>query len=1201
MKLFYHSISTISLLLLLIFSTSISAENRNLIECDAGFWVFPEGPATFFEPHHHYDEASYFWDFGDGNSSTEISPFHEYEADPDNFVFVITLTITLADGETCSYTEEFELMSEECNSMFEYEVQSDGLTVNFEDGSWGIITSWFWDFGDGNTSNLQHPIHEYEVEGDYFVTLAVACLGGETNEMQMPVNVSYEPIECYAGIDILDEFGFLWFSAYGPQGSTYHWDFGDGNTSEDEIVQHNYEGANGDLIEVVVTLTVTTPDGQTCSTAYDLVHIIFIECNAMFEYYPTNDDPLLVQFFDTSWGEAVSWTWDFGDGNTSNEPNPVHLYNAPGEYIVNLIIECEDGQISEMPMLVHLESNQIICDSSFQVDWNGNEYYFYPNYYDPEATYYWVFGDGNTSNEMTPIHFYNGEPGDVFVVDMTLTLPDGQTCTESFELIIEEIDECTSMFEYWVISDDGLTIEFNDQSWGNINNWSWDFGDGNSSTEQHPVHTYSAFADYEVFLTIECANGEVNTMVMPVHVGNGGDCDAYFGYGQELNEVYFYPYMEFPETSYLWDFGDGNSSTEMYPIHQYDLSNEPMEINVTLTLILADGTTCTFTQFIFLEPLECTSMFSYYPINDNEFEIQFIDESWGIPTSFEWDFGDGNTSTEQNPIHTYAEAGIYDVTLTINCVGGETNSMVMDAVVGDVQYCEPGFWYDIDFSQNTFYFHPYTIADDAVYNWDFGDGAISNEQTPVHTYIGGQEPLEFLVTLEVILSDGQICTYEEYIFVEPVECTAMFEYGSAPDNSMVVTFWDTSWGTVSSWFWDFGDGHTSTEQNPTHVFETDGVHYVTLTITCIGGEVNTITMEVHTDQNAQCEAAFTHYILDDWGVYFESALIYDDATYFWDFGDGEFSEEMMPIHYYQNEGWYPIFLEIILPNGTLCHYESEILIGSDEPVLPIHCEAFFNFEQAGDPMTIFFFNQSFTDNDEIEFQWHFGDGAVSNEPDPVHQYETPGVYIVTLTIVSGDCINTFPMQIFIGDETWYPEGCQALFLPVETSSGYIFYDLSQGNVASYLWDFGDGNLSTNETPFHNYALPGDYEITLTIITEDGCESMFSITISSLGFMGNAMQAYMVSATSDIDFVQDPIIYPNPVSDVLNVSLELDQFEEITIEVISMEGKLLRTYNNTFSIGGQVYAIPINDLPSAMYMIKVTSNSKKEFHTRFAKL
>ena len=1197
--------SILSLVIVMCFSlfsiNNVNADNNAAIECEAAFQAFPEGTLAFFEPFNYYDDATYFWDFGDGNSSTETNPVHEYEINPDIISFEVILTITLADGETCTFTEVFVLQSEECTSMFDYFVENNGLTVNFEDTSWGIITSWFWDFGDGNTSDSQHPTHVYAESGDYNVLLKVECLGDQINEMVMPVSVFYEPQECYSNFEILNEFGFLWFHAAYINGATYHWDFGDGNTitSDDSFVQHNYEGNNGDEIEVVVTLTVMLPDGQSCSTSQDLEHTIFIECNSMFTSNSNNNNPLLVYFYDESWGEVVSWNWDFGDGNNSNEQFPTHEYADYGEYVVILTIECQDGQVSEMSMVVNLEYEPIECDASFSMDWNLNEYFFFPSFQDSDATYHWDFGDGNTSVEQQPIHTYNGEPGDIFTVTLVVTLPDGEACDYVLDIVIDVVDECTSMFDYWPISDNGLTIEFQDQSWGNVIAWTWDFGDGNSSSEQHPIHTYTAFGDYEVFLTIDCSNGEINTMVMPVHVGNGGDCDAAFWYGQELNQVYFYPNFESPETTYLWDFGDGNTSTEIHPVHEYELGQEPMEVHVTLTLTLADGTSCNYTELVFLEPLECTSMFEYYAVDDNELEVQFWDTSWGIPTSWTWDFGDGNTSSEQNPIHEYAEAGVYNVTLTIDCVGGETNSIEMPAHVGEVLFCDAGFSYEVDFSINTFYFYPYTFMDDAIYNWDFGDGNTSNELNPVHTYTQGQDPIEYPVTLELILPDGQICTYTEFIFLEPVECNAMFEYGPAPDNNMVVAFWDTSWGTVTSWLWDFGDGSTSTEQNPTHTFTSGGIHYVTLTITCAGGEVNTITMEVYTNDVPPCEAAFNYYLLDDGGVYFESELIYEDAHYYWDFGDGGFSEEMTPTYFYMAEGWYPIFLEIVLPNGTFCYFEDEIHIGADNPDLPIHCEAFFSFEQTDDPMTIHFFNQSFTDNDQIELQWHFGDGVTSTETNPVHHFETAGAYIVTLTIISGDCVDTFPMQIFVGDEVWYPDGCQALFLPVETNSGFIFYDLSQGIVIDYLWDFGDGNLSTNTTPFHEYAFPGEYDVTLTITTADGCESTFSILISNTGFMGNAVQAYMISNTEDLHEVIDLNVFPNPASEQLNVSFNMETSMELSFEINTLNGVVLDRFSKEILEGQNLFFIDVNQLPQGIYILTLKNNDLIT-HKRFVK-
>lgn len=988
----------------------------------------------------------------------------------------------------------------------------------------------------------------------------------------------------------------FFFTEIGDPDATYFWDFGDGNTSTEFDPLHVYEqGQNNFVYEVI--LIVTLPDGTSC-TAVEEIELESVECTSMFNT-EIGEDFLTVYFEDTSWGLITDWFWDFGDGNTSIEQHPIHVYDQEGEYDVTLTINCHGGEINSFPMQVQVGEIFQACDATFFHEWNGTQFYFYPEIFIDDATYHWDFGDGATSSEQYPSHNYtNSEPGTEYWVVLLVTLPNGDVCEYGIYVIVEPV-ECTAMFNQYEISNDGLTFQFEDTSWGIITSWLWDFGDGTTSTEQYPIHTYDAYGNYIVTLIIECDGGISNTFEQLVDVNNNVECDAGFWYEQELLDVTFFSFFEAQGAIYNWDFGDGNTSTEQFPINTYPISQEPQEFIVVLTIALPDGTTCTHEEWIFVEPLECNPMFEYEASVDNELEIQFIDTSWGIPLEWLWDFGDGSSSTEQNPVHTYDAPGAYDVTLTITCIAGEVETMMMPAIVGDFVFCEPWFYYEPNFDIAQYFFYPQMIGDDIIYNWDFGDGATSTEQFPVHTYNQTNDPQGFVVTLTITLPDGQTCSYEEWIEVNPIECTAMFDYGPAPDNDLVMQFWDTSWGVISDWAWDFGDGNTSTEQNPQHEYDSPGTYIVTLTITCSNGETNSFSNDIFTYGPIDCDATFGAYFISDLQVYFETFVPLDPSfEFYWDFGDGEISNQATPTHGYATPGIYWVFLEIFTPNGELCFYDMELHVGEGDPDYPFNCEAFFGFEQTDNPMVFEFINESYTETDDISYIWSFGDGGTSTDENPTHQYDLPGEYIVTLTIIGDDCESTFPMVIYVEDESFYPEGCQSLFMMAPTNIGYFFYDMSEGDVTSRLWNFGDGNLSTAQNPFHQYQAPGEYEVTLEINTAAGCESSFKMIMNEDGMMGNAVQAYMVS-TNSIDDVSLTTIFPNPVEDQLSIEFELDQQKEITFEIITINGVVVKTATSSYGTGQQTKSFDMSHLPSSLYIIRLSADNQ-EIRYRIAK-
>jgi len=215
-------------------------------------------------------------------------------------------------------------------------------------------------------------------------------------------------------------------------------------------------------------------------------------------------------------------------------------------------------------------------------------------------------------------------------------------------------------------------------------------------------------------------------------------------------------------------------------------------------------------------------------------------------TSWTWDFGDGTTSTEQDPVHNYADAGTYYVCLTIESADSGvscTDTYCMDVVVGGGggNDCLADFYHTIDSAGGNYtvvQFHDLSTPVGMIdsWFWDFGDGATSTEQNPVHAYnISGYADVCLTIT-----SDSGSCTSTECMNILITgggggDCQANFyyTYDSIPGSSFVVFFHDMSVpvGLIDTWYWDFGDGTTSIEQNPVHTFTAAGEYNACLTIT----------------------------------------------------------------------------------------------------------------------------------------------------------------------------------------------------------------------------------------------------------------------------------------------------------------------------------------------------------------------------------
>lgn len=269
--------------------------------------------------------------------------------------------------------------------------------------------------------------------------------------------------------------------------------------------------------------------------------------------------------------------------------------------------------------------------------------------------------------------------------------PDATTFDINFTICNDAIAGLQAEY-FWNQMPDSLNnnnlIGFYDVSMGNPTSWFWDFGDGTNSEEQNPIHQYQESGEYDVCLTI--ANEESNetdTFCSIVYTNDTtSNCDSNIAYDMADETVFFYAETEAENAEFTWDFGDGNTGSGQEVTHTYD--NE----GYYYISLLTTTPTCQSRSFaeIFIGDSTnyCQAYFFYFDMNGgnwndttnwgdprevinyhndtlNTNEIAFIDVSVGNPTSWLWNFGDGTTSEEQNPIHQFTEDGTYEVCLTI--------------------------------------------------------------------------------------------------------------------------------------------------------------------------------------------------------------------------------------------------------------------------------------------------------------------------------------------------------------------------------------------------------------------------------------------------------------------------------------------------------------------------------------------------------
>jgi PKD repeat protein len=456
--------------------------------------------------------------------------------------------------------------------------------VKFTDLSLGSPTAWKWDFGDGILSAEQNPAHTFTAGGAYDVSLTVTR-DGESDTSTQVVNVGGVPVADFSGAPVsantLDVIRFTDKSTSAP--TAWTWDFGDTATSTDQNPAHVYQLRG----IYTVSLTVRNENGKDTETKQNYINIgmppkaEFIPTYAPYEQYRI---PMRVNFIDQSINNPTSWSWDFGDGETSTAQNPAHSYLAAGTYTVSMTVKNTFGTDTktsrDLIVVGKGAAVDFVADKTIVgvgrivtfTDLSGNA----------PTNWVWDFGDGSIGTGSRPDHAYRA----IGTYDVTLTASNPSvtdTTTKKAYIKVLNIPRADFMADK-TRGGTPMTVMFSDKSTGLPTKWSWDFGDGATSADQNPTHTYTTLGSYTVSLTVSNANGQDTTS----------------------------------KSEYI--------VTTLAPVASFTADRQ---------------------------------------VGRAPFIVQFTDTSTGSPATWEWDFGDGTSSSERNPRHIYLNEGAYDVRLTV--------------------------------------------------------------------------------------------------------------------------------------------------------------------------------------------------------------------------------------------------------------------------------------------------------------------------------------------------------------------------------------------------------------------------------------------------------------------------------------------------------------------------------------------------------
>ncbi|MFC2107551.1 PKD domain-containing protein, partial [Bacteroidota bacterium] len=1065
---------------------------------------------------HAMNLVSWYWDFGDGDTSTDQNPIHIYQSQG---TFNVMLAVENSNG--CVDTIYNSILLEEAPvANFDYDTACVQMTTHFTDLSFtqqGQIVSWYWNFDDPisgslNTSTMQNPTHVFITSGIYNVMLIVSNTSNCQDTLIRPIAIGESPNANFTfSLTCLDDT--TWFYNQSTPTSapitTYIYDFGDGS------IQTYYNGA--DTVGHVYIqsgqyhVTLTAIDTNGCTDSETKMIVAYPVPTALFHVNQNciNNVTHFTDYSNGSGANIVSWFWNFGDpasgiNNTSTLQNPSHIFTQAGFYNVYLEVTNANGCSNSIIQTIEVFPGPV-ADFQFNTSCLNTPIFFDNLSYaigENIISWFWDFGDGTTSNLQYPTHTYTS-PG-TYYVTLSVTTENGCTSDITKEVKVHTLP--VADFDYNFPNCSGDTTYFIDQSYSTgptfINSWYWDFGDGTyDSINQNPAHFYSAAGTYVVTLTVTDTNGctegiqksvLVNEQPIAAYTYNALNCDSVFFFDSSSG-------IDDTIVSWYWDFGDPasgwhNYSNLQHPLHVYLSSGV---YNVTLIVNDANGCSDTIIQSIDLE--RPNPAFVYSNVCQGS-PTQFTNQSSSTSpiVAYLWDFGDGSTSTAEHPVHTFAVSGTYYVTLWVTLLNG-CQDYVTQAVhvneipLADFDYNSPNCGGDSTYFQDLSSMPgPASIIS---WHWDFGDGTIDTmNQHPVHFYaVAGV----YQVTLTVNDSYGCSDTKLQDVFVNAKPVAAFYHVTNSCDT---VSFIDQSVGigdTIAAWYWDFNDpssgwNNYSTMQNPIHVFVNSGTYNVLLIVTDAHGCQDTVVHTIELNRPIADFSADTSCV----GIGTQFTDLSSVATgaitgWSWDFGDGSTSTVQNPTHTYGSPGTYLVILTVNTPEGCFAQVSKTVSVNYGPT-------ATFIFSNVCLGETV-----QFTDISTVpiplqinNWYWDFGDGGTSTLQNPGHTYATPGLYHITLTVwTTQGCSQSSIQSINIIDAPI------ADFMADSTCQGEVTYftdnSMAPGStLLNWYWDFGDGSYAQGiQNPTHAYSSAGNYLVTLITTNLEGCSDTISKTVS----------------------------------------------------------------------------------------------------------
>ncbi len=515
----------------------------------------------------------------------------------------------------------------------------------------------------------------------------------------------------------------------------------------------------------------------------------------------------------------------------------------------------------------------------------------------------------------------------------------------------------------------------------------------------------------------------------------------------------------------------------------------------------------------------------------------------GTIISYIWDFGDGMSGEGRTTNHTYAESGIYTVSLAVKDDRGGMNKQstqvrVLSKLISVDFSVKSASQSRILQSQDELLFLDESHDPDGTivdWDWAFGDEQTGKGRNVTHTYTHGES---YLVTLCVINDLGEMACHTQTVSVVSRKPVARFTSSPALPNKGEDVSFDAAGsfdldGMIIHYDWDFDSDGTvdlSIDQPVTvHQFTAEGEHAVTLRVR---DDSNMVSLLFSGTVTINCDPVAAFQVSNFYPAELEEVAFTDCShdregeitAWHWDFGDGNSSDLPSPTHSYPDAGTYTIILTVTDGNGAHGTVHAVITAQNLSPVahldvngekdrveVPTHESVIFNGSTSKDQ----------SPNGQIVlYAWDLGaDGTYeesSTAPTFAYTYTDNGTYKVRLRVTDDDggtalshpltieVMNRAPTCSFSWSPTSPTEAEDVTFTAVGNDI--------DGQVVGWRWNFGDGTTSSDYSPLHRFPDDGAYTVTLGVRDDDGKESE-SYTLQIIVMNSPPVAAFSVSSPS----------------------------------------------------------------------------------------